>query len=141
MTTQITTIPLKKCKSCRKNKPLYDFYKNSRYYDSYRSECKKCVIKRNTNNRLIKGLAFKPLFSDQLAKQLKVFQKKRTIEDQIKYNYTRATVWLNDELVMRNGVVLHTELAQQWWNEKPNKARKWKRLHKGDVNILSEMEV
>ena len=35
---------MKECKSCRKEKPLIDFYKGANNKDGYRTKCKQCCI-------------------------------------------------------------------------------------------------
>ncbi len=40
---------MKKCNKCGKIKPLSEYYKNSNQ-ESYRSQCKQCVIKANQKN-------------------------------------------------------------------------------------------
>lgn len=44
----------KDCKTCKKNLPFTDFYKNKRRRDGRESECKRCQVKRAQRNRKIR---------------------------------------------------------------------------------------
>ena len=41
---------MKECKSCRKEKPLTDYYKGAKNKDGYMTKCKQCFIAINKKN-------------------------------------------------------------------------------------------
>ena len=41
---------MKKCKSCRKEKPITEYYKGAKNKDGYRTKCKRCCIDSSIEN-------------------------------------------------------------------------------------------
>ena len=57
------------------------------------------------------------------------------MEQRLRYNYTRANVWMNGVQVMSNGFLLGEE-GQDWWQRKKVRHRKWLRRKRMKERVL-----
>ena len=65
--TPSTAVATKKCKCCRKVKPLTEFHRNHTYKDGHSSTCKECTARIREENRLKRANSVKTVVTVNLS--------------------------------------------------------------------------
>ena len=97
----------RKCIKCGHTKEATEYYKGSG------NTCKKCMGEAQKIRNAQKRLAEKEPAGSNM-------------EQRLRYNYTRADVWVSGMQVMSKGILLGEE-GKDWWAEKITRHRAWLR--------------
>ena len=107
----------RKCIKCGEVKAPTQYYRGSG------NTCKECVKKHQSIVNLEKRLAKKEVAENNM-------------EERLRYNYTRASVWVNGAQVMEGGLLIG-QAGRDWWEEKKIRHEKWLRRKRKKENAIA----
>ena len=115
-------IETRKCIKCGYTKAPTEYYSGSG------NTCKECVKKYQSIVNLEKRLAKKELAENNM-------------EERLHYNYTRASVWVDEVQVMEGGLLIG-QRGRDWWEEKKARHEKWlRRKRKKEITALPALSI